>query len=262
MYKKPYSAYSAEEFALDDLFVRWVKHPDDEEVVAYWHLWLTNNPHCNQTVELARKIIQTAAQPSLPALSSDEVSTLWGRIRVSLQTMEDVRPLQPNVRTVVGWWYFWRSVAAALGLVLLVGWAVWMQYGPNQSVRTISTRSNQIQFIRLPDNSSVKLYPNSSVKYAQRWTDETPRAVWLRGEADFSVAHHSDTSAARLFRVHVTDLTVEALGTMFRVREQPECTRIFMTSGQVNLVLKEQKSLRLKSGDSVEVVAGQVQPLP
>lgn len=262
MPSKPYATYSAEELALDDLFVRWVQHPDDEEVDAYWQQWLRNNPQCTDTVETARHLIRTGGRSLLPSLTHDEISTVWGRIRESLQTMEDVRPLQPDVRAVVGWWYFGRAVAAALGLVLLVGWAFWMQYGPGQSVQVVRSSTDRARNIRLPDNSTVTLYPNSVVRYARSWTDESPRAVWLQGEADFSVVHRADTSSARLFRVHTSDLTIEAVGTVFRVRQCPEGTRVALTSGQVNLLLSQKKPIRLRPGDSVEVAGGSVQTLP
>lgn len=259
---KPYSAYTAEDFALDDLFVRWVQHPDDEEVAAYWENWLVNHPHRSQTVETAREIIRTASRQSLPALSSDEISSVWGRIRESLQGMEDVRPLQPNVRAVVGWWYFIRTIAATLGVILLIGWALWMQYGPNQCISTVNTLAHQIREIRLPDNSIVRLYPNSSVRYARSWTDESPRAVWLNGEADFSIIHRTDTSSARLFRVHTANLTIEAVGTAFQVRQCEKATRVALTSGQVNLLVKQQKPIRLKPGESIEIVTDSVKTLP
>ena len=259
---KPYSAYSAEELALDDLFVRWVQYPDDEEVAAYWQNWLTKHPYQEDTVDSARELIRTGSRSTSLALSTDEVSTVWGRIRESLQTMEDVRPLQPDVRAVVGWWYFIRTVAATLGLVLLISWALWMQYGPNQSVWSISTRADQTRQIRLPDNSSMTLHPNSTVRYPRRWTDETPRAVWLQGEADFSITHRNDTSSARLFRVHTADFTIEAVGTNFQVRQRHKGTYIALTSGQVNLVLNHQNPIQLKPGDSFEVAGGSTKSLP
>jgi transmembrane sensor len=259
---KSYSAYSAEEFALDDLFVRWVKYPNDEEVASYWLVWLSKHPHQEETVEVARELIRTGSRPGLPALSFDEISSVWGRIRESLQTMEDVRPLQPDVRAVVGWWYFIRTVLATFGVISLIGWALWMQYGPNQSIWSVSAPAGQTRQIRLPDNSSVTLYPNSSIRYARRWTDEVPRAVWLKGEADFSVTHRNDTSSARLFRVHTAGLTIEAVGTIFRVRQRPKGTCVALTSGQVNLLLKHQHPIRLKPGDSIEVATGSAKSLP
>lgn len=262
MSNKPYSAYSVEELALDDLFVRWVQHPNDDEVEAYWQNWLLQHPDRVETVETARELIQEGGQPTLPALSTDEISSVWGRIRESLQTLEDLRPLQPDVRAVIGWWYFIRTVAATMGVMLLIGWALWMQYGPDQTVWTISTPANQTRQIRLPDNSTMTLYPNSTVRYTRRWTDESPRAVWLKGEADFSVTHRNDTSSARLFRVHVADFTIEAVGTAFRVRRHPNGTGVALTSGQVNLLFKQKKPIRLQPGDSIEVATSLTKSLP
>ncbi len=261
MSNKPYSAYTVEEFALDDLFVRWVQHPNDDEVAAYWQNWLLQNPECADTIEAARQLIIEASQQTGLALSSDEISSVWGRIRESLQTIEEVRPLQPDVRAVVGWWYFIRTVAAILGVVLLVGWALWMQYGPNQCISTINTGPYQTRQIRLPDNSTVTLHGNSTVRYARQWTDESPRAVWLTGEADFSVNHRNDTSSSRLFRVHMPDLTIEALGTAFRVRQRPACTSVALTSGRLNLLVKHQTPIRLQPGDSIEVVTDSAKSL-
>lgn len=263
---KPYSVYTAEEFTLDDLFVRWVQHPDDEEVVAYWQTWLSQNPQCTETVEVARLLVQTASMAPAPPLTIDDNSSLWGRIRESLQSMEDVRFLQPDLRAMVGWWYFLRTVAAALVVVLFTGWAFWMQYGPNGTFETVQTGNGAPRTIMLPDGSQVQLYANSQLRYDRRgfgrqWSDDTPRAVWLEGEADFSVAHFQDTSSARLFRVHTPDLTVEAIGTTFRVRQQPSCTRVALKSGEVNLLVNEKHPIRMKPGDSVEVVAGLVQSL-
>lgn len=267
MSHKPYSVYTAEELALDDLFVRWVQHPTDEEVVAYWQIWLLHNPQCADTIDVARQLVLTASTPSSLSLTPDEASSVWWRIRESLQTMEDIRTLQPDVRAVVGWWYFFRTVAATLGVVLLISWALWIQYGPDQSIKTIRTTAGPPKTISLPDGSTVRLHANSQLRYdrrgfARQWSDETPRAVWLEGEADFAVAHRNDTSSARLFRVHTPELTVEALGTTFRVQQSPECTKIALTSGQVNLLLNKQKPIRLLPGDSIEVAAGAVQSLP
>ncbi|GAB3561369.1 hypothetical protein GCM10027578_02020 [Spirosoma luteolum] len=249
------------------MFVRWVKHPDDEEVAAHWNLWLSYNPRCADTVETARFLIRNVSQFPANGLSPDETASVWGRIRGSLQTMEDLRPLQPDVRTMVGWWYFFRTMAAAVGLVLLVGWAVWMQYGPNQLEETIRTTNEPPRLVQLPDGSRVKLYPNSQLRYnrqgfTNRLSDEAPRAVWLDGEADFTVAQLPDTASAHRFRVHTSDVTVEAAGTDFAVRHCPEGTRVALRSGIVNLLVSEHKPMRLLPGQAVEVAGGLIQALP
>ncbi|GAB3763650.1 FecR family protein [Spirosoma pomorum] len=262
MLRKPYTAYTAEEFALDDLFVRWVQHPNDEEVAAFWQVWLTNNLDCVDTVETAQTLVLEASQSRVGDLEFDETSSLWGRIRVSLETMEDVRPLQPDVRTVVGWWYLFRTVAAVVGIIGFISWAVWMQYVNGDSLRMVSTGPAQTRQLELPDQSKVILYANSSLKYAPNWYGDSPRAVWLEGTADFSVVHRNDTSSARLFRVHTNGLTIEALGTSFQVRQRPQGVRVGLRSGRVNLLLDQQQTKQLMPGDSVDVVNGSIQALP
>lgn len=228
----------------------------------FWEQWLNNHPERTVTVRAAQQIVRMGSLPRLPALTTDEMSTVWGRIRESLQTMEDVRPLQPDVRTVVGWWYFLRMTTAAIGVVLLIGWAFWMQFGPGQPMQRVSTATGQTRTVHLPDQSTVTLYANSTIQYPRHWTDTMPRAVWLEGEADFQVAHRPDTSSAQLFRVHTPDLTIEAVGTQFRVRQQPEGTRVSLQTGQVNLLLSQRKSVKLWPGDSVQVAGGTIQSLP
>ena len=262
MSPKPYAAYSVEDFALDDLFVRWVQHPSDEEVTAFWEKWLNNNPDRYEIVTAARKIIRAGEQSRLPALTPDEMWTVWCRIHESLQTLEDIRPLQPDVRAVVGWWYFVRMATAAAGLLLLVSWALWMQYGPGQSMQMVRTATGQTRTIHLPDHSVVTLRPSSTVRYARRWTGDLPRAVWLEGEADFMIVYQPDTSSSRLFRVHTPDITIEAVGTQFRVRQQPEGTRVSLQTGRVDILLSQKKSLRLQPGDSIRVAGGTIQSLP
>jgi len=151
---------------------------------------------------------------------------------------------------------------AAAGLLLLVSWALWMQYGPGQSMQMVRTATGQTRTIHLPDYSVVTLHPSSTVRYARRWTSDLPRAVWLEGEADFMIVHQPDTSSSRLFRVHMPDITIEAVGTQFRVRQQPEGTRVSLQTGRVDILLSQKKTLRLQPGDSVRVAGGTIQSLP
>lgn len=257
---KPYAHYSVEELALDDLFVQWVRQPDDEEVDAFWQGFLLQHPHSSDTVYEARALVQTASV-SLPArLSGDDVSSVWGRIRESLQDMEDVRPLQPEVRSVVAWWYLIRGVAASVGIVLLIGWAVWMQY--EETMCTVHTDSQAGRQVVLPDGSRVYLYRDSQLRFARQWCDETPRSVWLEGKADFAVAHKKRPTAINTFRVHTADLTIEAHGTTFKVAQGQTGTHIALTSGQVDLLLMTHLApVSLCPGDSVAVSGGIVKNL-
>ena len=249
---KHFSAYTAEELATDDLFVRWVQHPDDAEVASFWEGWLLYHPNRRDTVETARQLVRIASQPDREVLAGDEVRSLWGRIRTSIQEMPELQPLQPDVQSFVARWYFFRSVGAAAGIVLFLGWMLWTQW--SQAMQTFRTSYGTSQTVTLPDGSVVTLNGNSELRFARVWSDEMPRAVWLKGEAFFSVAHRPIGRGERHFRVHTDKLTVEVEGTQFNVSDRQEATRGVLSSGKIRLMLNGQDQvIDMKPGESVEV---------
>ncbi|MBO0929831.1 FecR domain-containing protein [Fibrella aquatilis] len=266
---KPYAHYSAIELAMDDMFVRWVQMPDDDELSAHWQGFLEHQPQCEDLVYEARQLVKQISQPvaTLPALHTDEVHSVWGRIRGSLQDLDDVRPLQPAVRSAVGWWYFGRAVAASLGMILLVGWTVFKQY-TSETSRLITTTSAARQ-IELPDGSSVKLLPHSQLRYTPRGfaresaadgddQAELTRAVWLTGAAEFKVVNPTGHGAANAFRVHTDNLTAEATGTHFSVDSQHGQTRVTLLDGTLNLLLGHRQLRHLNPGETVLVAGGDI----
>jgi len=254
---KPYATYAAEELALDDMFMRWIQHPDDDEIDLFWQNFSRQYPHHQPTISEARRLVLECSVPMPGTLTHDDMSNVWQRIRVSLQGLDEIRPLQPNVRTVVGWWYFGRTVAAALGLLLFVGWGFWMHQ--SEHLKTIRAGSAEGRVVRLPDGSQAQLQPNSQLEFAQQWGNEIPHAVWLQGEARFSVVRRPQTTT---FRVHTSDVTVEATGTEFWVGQQAEGTRIGLQAGSLTLLLNDdERRVTMNPGDSLEVRGKLVFPL-
>lgn len=266
---KPYAQYTAKELATDDLFIRWVQHPEDDEVAAYWRGLEAMQPQLRIRFRDARQLVQEIGQSlTLSSLRSDEVSTVWERIRGSLQDLEDVRSLRPEVRSFIGWWYFARSIAATIGIVLLLGWTIYKQY--TQEASRLITTTTQLRRIALPDGSLVTLLPHSRLRYTPRGfaresaaegatTTELTRAVWLDGSADFVVAHPTASGPANAFRVHTDNLTAEATGTRFRVSSERGETRVLLQDGQLNLLVGHRQVRRLSPGESVLVTGGDVQ---
>ena len=254
---KPYATYAAEELALDDMFMRWVQHPDDDEIDFFWQGFSEQHPYRQLIIAEARRMVLEGSVPLRGTLTHDELSNVWQRIRVSLQALDEIRPLQPNVRTVVVWWYFGRTVAAALGLLLFVSWGFWMHQSDH--LRTVRSGSAQVRVVRLPDGSKARLQPNSQLEFAQQWTDETPHAVWLQGEARFIVTRRPKKTT---FRVHTSDVTIEATGTEFWVGQQAEGTRIGLQTGNLTLLLNDrERRVTMQPGDSLEVRGKLVFPL-
>ncbi len=263
---KPYAQYTARELAADDLFIRWVQHPEDDEVAAYWQGLEDMQPQLRIRFRDARQLVQDIGRSvTLNTLRPDEMSTVWERIRGSLQDLEDVRPLRPEVRSFIGWWYFARSIAAILVIILLVGWTVYKQYS-QESSRLITT-TTQSRRIALPDGSVVMLLPHSQLRYTPRGfaresasegatTAELTRAVWLDGAADFVVARPTARGVSNAFRVHTDNLTAEATGTRFHIRHEQGETRVLLQDGQLDLLVGHRQVRHLSPGESVLVAGG------
>ncbi|MFD1144323.1 FecR family protein [Larkinella insperata] len=251
---KHFSAYTAEELAADELFIRWVQHPDDAEVSAYWEGWLAYHPYKEDTVALARELVHLASNPGSQPLEGEEVVSLWGRIRSSIQEMPELQPLQPEIQTWVTNWYIFRWVSAAAAIVLFIGWVLWMQ--GSHAMETIRTPYGVAKTVKLPDGTMVKLIGNSQLRFARVWSEEVPRAVWLEGEAFFTVAERPGSGEDSKFRVHTNTLTVEVQGTRFNVSQGKKGTRVMLSSGKIKLMLNDDPQvIEMKPGESVEIPA-------
>ena len=266
---KPYAQYTVNELAADDLFIRWVQHPEDDEVAAYWMGLEMQQPQLRIRFRDARqRVLEIGRSITLNNLRPDEMATVWGRIRGSLQDLEDVRPLRPEVRSFIGWWYFARSIAATIVIVCLVGWTVYKQY--SQEASRLITTTTQARRIALPDGSVVTLLPHSQLRYTPRGfaresasegsaTAELTRAVWLDGAADFVVARPTASGVSNAFRVHTENLTAEATGTRFRVSHQEGETRVLLHDGELDLLVGHRQVRHLSPGESVLVAGGDLQ---
>ena len=120
---KPYSEYSAEELAMERLFIRWVRYPDDLPICTFWENWLIQHPHMDETVSVARRLVETSSALGIDVLSGEEVGSLWNKIRTSIEKLPDVEPLDANLKTVATNWYIIRwSVAVLTAFVMILLW--------------------------------------------------------------------------------------------------------------------------------------------
>ena len=82
---KHYARYTVSELAEDDLFIRWVQHPDDDEVAAYWQGLERQQPQFEIRFGNARQLVNEVGEGlTLNSLRSDEMTTVWARVRGSL----------------------------------------------------------------------------------------------------------------------------------------------------------------------------------
>lgn len=86
---KPFSELSAEELAMENLFIRWVRFPDDQAIRSFWENWIIKYPSRKDTVDRARELVLIASDWKPEMLSNQDVNSIWGRIRNSLDMIGD-----------------------------------------------------------------------------------------------------------------------------------------------------------------------------
>ncbi|SEJ48886.1 hypothetical protein SAMN05216327_111116 [Dyadobacter sp. SG02] len=86
---KPFSELSAEELAMENLFIRWVRFPDDPPIRSFWENWILKYPAQKDTVAKARELVLIASDWKPDGLSGQDVNSIWGRIMSSLDIMGD-----------------------------------------------------------------------------------------------------------------------------------------------------------------------------
>lgn len=85
---KNFAEYSVEDFAAEPAFIKWVQHPDDDELSNFWVVWLHNHPFQSDNVAQARVLVHNVSDQYKDNLSTNEKKSLWGRIIHTITTSE------------------------------------------------------------------------------------------------------------------------------------------------------------------------------
>ncbi len=253
-----YTHYSVTDFADDPGFRSWVKGTDPA-AAAFWEDWLAQHPSRRGDVEQAVRLVRlldTYQAPSLPAAGVQaEVDKLRQTLGGAGEEAARGAYAAPGRRLGQPWWQrpgAWRVAAVLAGFLMLAGPGYWAAREWLHPTRTISTPLGGLQSVTLPDGSTVALNANSRLRYARDWSPETPREVWLEGEAYFQVTKQRNARSRVKFTVHTGNVQVEVLGTAFDVHSRRGATRVVLTEGKVQLTgttARVARPLVMQSGD-------------
>jgi hypothetical protein len=116
---KPYSDYSAEELAMENLFIRWVRFPDDPSMRVFWENWIVKYPYMKERVEKARELVLTASDWKPDVLSNQEVNSIWGRIRSSLDIISEREPAKATVERLAKTKLLTRIILVVMSVTFL-----------------------------------------------------------------------------------------------------------------------------------------------
>jgi ferric-dicitrate binding protein FerR (iron transport regulator) len=246
-----YTNYTTEDFVLDEYFQRWVKTPDQENEL-FWETWLAAHPHKREMVEEARQtVLELKFTEHLP--TQDQFTQVWQKINQENDSYDYNQTYKKRVRNLaVQWAGGWQKVAAVFIGILIMAAALF--YTSTNSVISYKTQYGETQTITLPDGSTVILNSNSRLSFSPRWDAQSPREIWLQGEAFFSVTH---TKNHQKFLVHPSDnFQIEVVGTEFNVYQRRSATRVVLNAGKVKINIRndeEEKEVEMKPGELVEL---------
>ncbi len=235
-----YRKYTANDFALDTDFRKWILHPSPE-LSAFWEKWLAENPDQTEKIQLAKNIV-LAIRNAQDEISEEEIAEAVAKI---VDAAEERKILKVD---------FWRtplfrrlSIAASLLLVAAFAWLINAKFTKHDSpiyqeaVAQISEKneiietennSDHTQLITLSDGSTVILQPKSKLSYPEKFIGEK-RQVVLSGEAFFEVAKNANQP----FFVFANEVVAKVLGTSFTIKafESDKNVQVFVKSGKVSV---------------------------
>ena len=173
-------------------------------------------------------------RPHLAAIGRPQSTTRAGRVQ------------RPQGRGLRSSRLIWGAVAAAVALIVAVGW--WSMpiehYAPLGDVVSVT----------LPDGSTAQLNSGSTLSYGRSFRVLGKRSVDLNGEAFFDVRKHENP-----FSIVTFDARVTVLGTRFNVRAWPgeregettvavEYGRVALEGEEDRVVVEAGQALRMREG--------------
>ncbi|BAO55396.1 FecR family protein [Nonlabens marinus] len=153
----------------------------------------------------------------------------------------------------------WLKIATRIAAVFVIAFGLYMVFD-NDDIKTFQTNYAQVETIRLPDNSEIKLNELSRLEYnASTWDEK--RELDLEGEAFF------DVEKGKRFDVNTMYGTISVLGTQFNVSARDSIFSVICYEGLVQVFhdntttkLPAGKAYRVKNGVSETFDVAVIQP--
>lgn len=245
--KKNYSSYYAADFARDADFLKWVKHPDQDQALNdFWNNWLRENPAKKDEVEEARHLIYAILEQKYTPTDARQAE-VWKKIRMTLHMDDESVVFDDSEKKHSG--LFWMKIAASIIFVAGVAIGTFYLYPTKQIIQPTAViekpvfvkeenLTNRSRTVVLPDGSSIILQPQSFIQFPKDFNTGEEREVFLTGEAFFEVKR----DPSHPFLVHTNEIVTRVLGTSFTVRGfENENVVVRVKTGRVS-VFKEKAS--------------------
>lgn len=223
----------------------------------------------NQCSEAEREaVLHWLSDPANEKLAAQMMETHWAVVNATdefkeidvdhllLSTREQISEfsepnLLPDPDTRTPWLKRNARLLLAACVVILISARIILVYfndtssGTTESITEISTSSQEITEVILPDGTKVKLNAQSSISYADSFLRQPKREVTLTGEAFFDVTE----DPAHPFIVRTQAINIVVLGTSFNLKSYEDDATIetILVKGKVLIEdrLKPSRKVRL-----------------
>ena len=258
---KDYRLFDIPDFVMDEDFIRWVSqgNKDDND---FWNAWLTRNSDKHMIVAEARRILELISAEERVSSDTEKQGEIDRLLLTIREQPYEIQSYEPNIPAKVismskKWWY-----AAAIVIVASMGiyffsnqhkavrqYAYSVVTSSKHLIENINTSEKTVT-LRLPDESTVELAPNSRISYSNSF--DSTRDIYLSGQAFFTVTK----DPARPFRVFANEIVTKVLGTSFSVRcfEKDTVIQVRVRTGKVSIY--SQATADTKETDSANHLRG------
>lgn len=247
-----YAHFELEDFLKNDFFKQWVYEPTPE-ADAFWKRFQNEHPERQSTIDEARTILLVIEGEVVSNYPDEEqVERIFTHVQDRIQTIPIGQPR-----------FGWAWLAAASVLLCLGLWFYQLNRTPTQYEQLIDqaaapllekvNSSNAPLLVRLPDQSTVLLQPQSKISYAKNFDHQAKREVYLLGDAFFQVTKNPD----KPFFVYANELVTKVLGTSFWVKATDVSQQVVVQvkTGKVSVFARnDSRANRMKANRELEGV--------
>ncbi len=121
---KNFTDYTSEQFATEPLFIRWVQHPNDDELANFWNLYSNKNPHKYNDIAEAKVIVKDITE-QFENLEVVETKNLWHRIQISVSYLPEIDELDQSLKPIASTIYLTRWIIA---ICMVIGFLTWILF--------------------------------------------------------------------------------------------------------------------------------------